>query len=94
MTSPSGVELPGATSRIVVQGDADLLDQLALDQPLSRLVAEVQDRAADNLEDLVAERRGDAADPHGDVLIRLSSEELGHVAAQYCTAVIRPFDPV
>ena len=42
---------------------AGLLDQLALDQALARLEAEIEDRLPQHIEHLLAQRRGHPADP-------------------------------
>ena len=49
--------------------DAGLLDQLAFDQALAGLEAEIEDRLTQHVEHLLAQRRGDPADPHRQVAI-------------------------
>ena len=49
--------------------DARLLDQLALDQPLAGLQAEIEDRLTQHVEHLLAKRRGHPADPHRQIAV-------------------------
>ena len=72
--------------------DPDLLDKLTLDQALPGLVAEVEDRVADDLEHLVAQRRRDAPDPHRCLRRGLEKRVLGHrpgsIALPWADAIV------